>query len=351
MPNDLLEIGQLIGESPCFLAEVRKLPRVAQCDASVLIAGETGTGKELCAKAIHSLSPRSGGCFTPLNCGAVPVDLLENELFGHERGAFTGAALARTGLIHETQGGTLFLDEIDCLPSAAQVKLLRLLQEKEYRPLGSGKMRQADIRVIAATNVDLQEALNQGRLRRDLYYRLNIFSLTLPPLRERLQDIPLLARHFLAKYSTRFCKSVKDFAVDAMKKLLLHPWPGNVRELEHVVERATALTNEPVIQAADIDLPHTTDGHVPESFQEAKARMIAQFERTYVQGLLLTHQGNITRAAEAAQKNRRAFWELIRKHRIDAHSFRCVPQVNQGIHAPSPGQNYPGNFPRGNVAR
>ena len=236
-------LKQMIGESPSFLSEIKKIPVLAKSDAIVFITGETGTGKELCARAIHYLSPRSRSPFMPINCGAIPVDLVENELFGHEKGAFTGASETRTGLIAEAEGGTIFLDEIDCLPLAAQVKLLRFLQEKEYRPLGSKKMKKADVRLLAAMNIDPQEAVAAGRLRQDLYYRLNVIPLVIPPLRERREDIPLLARHFLLKYAVQFNKPMADFSAEAMQLLQLYDWPGNVRELEHHVERAVVLSD------------------------------------------------------------------------------------------------------------
>ena len=289
---------------------------------NVLISGETGTGKELCARAIHYLSPRAGRPFITVNCGAIPVELVENELFGHERGAFTDASTAQGGLIHEAEGGTLFLDEIACLPLLAQVKLLRFLQDKEYRRLGSPKTQQGDVRVVAAMNIDLEEAVREGKLRQDLYYRLNIIPLVLPPLRERREDIPLLARYFLAKYAARLNKDVTDCSPDVMQLLVLYEWPGNVRELEHTIERAVVLSEQAVIHKADIILPRVAAAAHQDSFQEAKAKVIAQFERTYIQGLLLAHQGNITKAARAAQKNRRAFWQLMRKHLLDAHSFK-----------------------------
>jgi DNA-binding NtrC family response regulator len=320
--KEKLGLKQLVGESPAFLAEIKKIPLLAKCDASVLISGETGTGKELCARAIHYLSPRASHPFIPVNCGAIPTELVENELFGHERGAFTGASTSQFGVIHEADGGTLFLDEIDCLPLLAQVKLLRFLQEKEYRPLGCTKMCKVDVRVITATNIDFEEAVRVGRLRQDLYYRLNVIPLVLPPLRERREDIPLLARHFLAKYAAEFDKPMTDFSLDAMQKLVLYDWPGNVRELEHVVERAVVLSEQAVIRGAGIVLPRLEATACQESFQKAKAKVVAQFERTYIQGLLLAYQGNITKAAQAAQKNRRAFWQLMRKHQIDAHSFK-----------------------------
>jgi DNA-binding NtrC family response regulator len=315
----------LIGDSPAFLEAIHKVALVARCDASVMISGETGTGKDLFAQGIHQLSPRSSGPFIPVNCGAIPMELAENELFGHERGAYTGASDSRSGLIEEADGGTLFLDEIDCLPLLSQVKLLRFLQEKEYRPLGSAKCRQANVRVVTATNVDVEKAVRNGKLRQDLYYRLNMIPIILPPLRERRDDITLLATHFMDKYATEFKKSANCFSPDALHKLLLYDWPGNVRELEHVVGRAVALSEQHIIREVDIDLPSTETNAKQVSFQQAKAKIVAQFERTYLQGLLLAHQGNITKAAHAAQKDRGAFWHLLRKHRIDVEQFRHKP--------------------------
>ncbi|MBS1789201.1 MAG: sigma-54-dependent Fis family transcriptional regulator [Acidobacteria bacterium] len=319
-----LGLKQLIGESQSFRAVTEKLPSVARCDATVLISGETGTGKEMFARAIHHLSPRAHHPFIPINCGAIPTELIENELFGHERGAFTDAAVISHGLIYEADGGTLFLDEIDSLPSQAQVKLLRFLQEKEYRSLGSTKTQRADVRVIAASNLNLEEAVQFGKLRRDLYYRLNVIPLHLPPLRERREDIPLLASHFLAKYAAAFGKPSISLSPEAMQKLKLHDWLGNVRELEHIIERAIALTDHPQIQTADFLLPGETPCGCQESLKTAKARCVADFERTYIQELLLTHQGNISKAAKAAQKNRRAFWQLIQKYGIDVQKFRAT---------------------------
>jgi two-component system, NtrC family, response regulator GlrR len=310
---------QLIGESKAFRATVKRIPLIARCDASVLISGETGTGKELCARAIHYLSPRADQAFVPVNCGAIPAELVENELFGHERGAFTTAVRAQAGLVQEAIGGTLFLDEIDCLPLPSQVKLLRFLQEKEYRPLGAAKTLRADVRVVTAATVDLDEAVQTGRFRQDLYYRLNVIPIQLPPLRERVEDIPLLARHFLTRYAGEFNKSKLSFSPNALELLSQYDWPGNVRELEHLVERTVALSELEVIEGDDLNLPRKATAERPTSFREAKAR----FERTYVEDLLLAHRGNITRAAQAARKNRRAFWELIRKHHIDVQGFKA----------------------------
>jgi DNA-binding NtrC family response regulator len=316
----------LIGESPAFLKEVGKIPLLAKCGASILISGETGTGKEVCARAIHYLGPRASKPFIPVNCGAIPAELVENELFGHERGAYTGAKDSQVGLIQEADGGTLFLDEVDCLPLLAQVKLLRFLQEKEYRPLGSTKTCRADVRVTSATNRGPEEAVEAGKLRQDLYYRLNVIPLVMPPLRERREDIPLLARHFLAKYAAEFDRNVTDFTEETIRRLVSYDWPGNVRELEHVVVRAVVLCTQTSIRDEDIFLPMRDAAASQESFQGAKNRIIAEFEKSYVERALLMSHGNISRAARAAKKSRRAFWELIRKHHIDVKTLKLHAQ-------------------------
>jgi DNA-binding NtrC family response regulator len=320
-----LGLAQLIGESPAFMEELRKIPAVATCDAGVLLLGETGTGKEGFARAIHSLSPRASWQFVPVDCGAIPVDLVENELFGHERGAYTGASRSQFGVIHQADGGTLFLDEIGCLPILAQVKLLRFLEEKEYRPLGSSKTSAANVRVIAAANNSLEEDVKAGGFRQDLYYRLNIVPFTLPPLRKRRDDIPLLARHFLSRYGTSYNKVISDLLPDALHKLVAYDWPGNVRELEHTIERAVVYSDQEFIRGKDIVLPASEIPACEQSFQQAKTEMVAKFEKRYIEELLLAYDGNISKSARAAQKNRRAFWQLIRKHRIDVRSFR--PEV------------------------
>ena len=315
-------VSELVGENQKFLQEIEKIPLIAKCEASVLISGETGTGKELCARAIHYLSSRSRQAFIPVNCGAIPADLVENELFGHEPGAFTGAKTSRSGLIQEADGGTLFLDEIDCLPPVSQVKLLRFLQEKEFRSLGSTKICKANVRIIAATNADCEEALRSGTLRRDLYYRLNVIPLNLPSLRERGEDVLLLARHFLVKHGAELNKQIAGFSINAIRKLYFYEWPGNVRELEHIIMRAVVLCDQKIIRANDIALLAHRDPGLSESFQEAKDRIVADFEKTYIRSLLLTCSGNISEAARMARKNRRAFWELIRKHHISTKSLR-----------------------------
>lgn len=316
-----LGMKKIVGQSSVFLEELEKIPLISKTDAVVLISGESGTGKELFARAIHYLGPRSGKQFVPVNCGAIPTDLVENELFGHEQGAFTGASSSKRGLIHEADGGTVFLDEIDCLPLRMQVKLLRLLQEKEYRPLGSVKMRKANIRVVSATNVDLRKAMNQGRFRTDLFYRLNVIPIVLPPLRDRKEDIPLLADHFLAKFMSDSNPLFKNLTPEALQKLVVYNWPGNVRELENILERASVLCQSGIIGPDQILIEAESDS-ARETFKEAKDRHVGQFEKNYIETLLIAHKGNITRAADAANKNRRAFWQLMRKHRINAKRFK-----------------------------
>jgi two-component system response regulator GlrR len=312
----------LIGQSCAFRAQANRIPLAASCDAGVLIIGKTGTGKELFARAIHQLSPRVNKPFIAVNCGAIPVDLAENELFGHEQGAFTGASKSQPGLVQEADGGTLFLDEIAGLHPLVQVKLLRFLQEKEYRPLGSTKARSVDVRVIGAANVDLEQLVAVGKFRTDLFYRLNILSFQLPPLAERPEDIPLLAFHFLAEYSSRFGRTITSFSTGSMQKLMRYDWPGNVRELEYSIERSVVFCQGNVIQETDILLPGHDDASQQGSFKEAKAAQIAQFERTYLLDVLGSCNGNITQAARIARKNRRAFWQLVRKHKIDVKQFR-----------------------------
>ena len=319
-----LGLTHFVGTSPAFLAEIRKIPLVTQCKVGALILGETGTGKEVFARAIHDLSPRADKPFVAVDCGAIPVELAENELFGHERGAYTGASRAQFGLIHEADGGTLFLDEIPSLPLLVQAKLLRFLDEQEYRSLGSTKTCKANVRVIAATNIPLEKAVKAGVFREDLYYRLNIIPFTLPALRDRREDILVLARHFMAKYGSSYGRHMTEFRPNAVQKLLHYEWPGNVRELEHAIERAVLFSDEELICQKDILLPQDNDSGDPHTFQEAKAEVIARFEKTYIEGLLIAYSGNISNAARAAQKNRRAFWELIRKHQIDVQPFRST---------------------------
>jgi DNA-binding NtrC family response regulator len=252
------------------------------------------------------------------------VDLVENELFGHERSAFTGATSAEPGLITEAEGGTLFLDEVDSLPLAAQAKLLRFLETREYRRLGSSQLRRGAVRIVAATNCILEQAMSSGRFRRDLYYRLNVVQLLLPPLRERQEDIPLLAHHFLERYAREFDRALTGFSLEALQLLQHHHWPGNVRELENTVQRAVILAEggDGMVVAGDVNLHNEADRADPESFKVAKRRAVAAFERRYVEGMLALCFGNVSHAARTARKDRRSFWALVKKHGIDVQRFR-----------------------------
>jgi two-component system, NtrC family, response regulator GlrR len=318
-----VHLRDFIGHSPAFMKQIAKLPTFAGCDAGVLIQGETGTGKELCAQAIHYLSARASRAWIAVNCGAIPIELIESELFGHVRGAYTTAHTAREGLVTQAEGGTLFLDDIDCLPNSAQAKLLRFLQEREYRTLGANAVRRADVRVIAASNHDLAMLCARGEFRRDLYFRLNILTLRLPPLRERREDIPELTRHLIARLARKLARPAPSLSPPALRRLLAHEWPGNVRELEHVIERSLVLGRGATIGAQDIDIGGTSEETgAGESFQSAKDRVVERFERAYIEQLLMTFEGNITHAAQGAKKNRRAFFELMRKHGIEPQRFR-----------------------------
>ncbi|MBI3157433.1 MAG: sigma-54-dependent Fis family transcriptional regulator [Burkholderiales bacterium] len=307
-----------------------RLVAIAGCDAHVLIQGETGTGKEVCAQAVHYLSARASHPCVAVNCGGIPADLVEDELFGHVRGAYTTALVARRGLVREAEGGTLFLDDVDCLPLAAQAKLLRFLQELEYRPVGANAVMHADVRVIAASNRDLHALALSGAFRQDLYFRLNVLRLSLPPLRQRREDTVLLAEQFLREFALRFERPARRFSAGAIQRLLAHGWPGNVRELRHLIERAVLLAPGVELQSADLEFegddapPPAVDG---ESFHGAKQRVVRDFERGYIEQLLDASGGNIAEAARAAKKDRRAFFELMRKHRIDAGRFRDPRQA------------------------
>jgi DNA-binding NtrC family response regulator len=317
----------LVGESRNFRQIIEKIPLLAQPDAAVLILGETGTGKELVARAIHSQSSRRQKPFIPVNCGALPEHLFENELFGHAKGAFTDASSAEKGLVTEAEGGTLFLDEIDALSLASQIKLLRFLQFREYRPLGSAKSRIADVRILAATNADLWQYVQAKSFREDLYHRLNVLSLEIPPLRDRFEDILLLATHFLMLYREQYGREPMRFSPPARQNLLTYTWPGNVRELEGVVQRAVILAPTPVLEPEHIDLPSTNNGnngYKPTSFHVAKALAIERFEQTYLVELMAEHQGNISQAAKTSGKDRRTLQRLLQKYNLRREPFVCA---------------------------
>ena len=238
---------QVIGNSPALEAVLEQVERVAPTDSTVLIQGETGTGKELIARAIHNISSRCGRLFAKLNCAAIPLDLLESELFGHEKGAFTGAIAQKIGRFELADKGTLFLDEIGDIPPALQPKLLRVLQEQEFERLGSTRTHQVDVRLVAATNRDLTEMVNRGEFRSDLYYRLNVFPVLLPPLRERREDIPALVTHFVEIFGQRMSRPIEEIPQETMSALSSYQWPGNIRELQNLIERAVILSNDGVL--------------------------------------------------------------------------------------------------------
>ena len=311
----------MIGCSDAIRATLLQVRRVAASEAPVLIEGETGSGKELAARAIHYWGVRRAGPFVPVNCGALPDHLLEAELFGHERGAFTDAKLARRGLVAEANGGTLFLDEVDALSAKAQVTLLRFLQDQRYRPLGSSRELSSNVRLIAATNQSLADATQQGRFRCDLMYRLKILYVDLPPLRQRDGDPELLARHFVAQLCAKYRLPAKHFDAATLGWIRAHDWPGNVRELENWVHRELLMTDGPTIHASVVfGTPSGSPAGMPD-FQHAKAAAVRQFEYDYVLAAMRKSGGNVTRAAQMAGKERRAFGKLIKKHGIDRQSL------------------------------
>lgn len=326
----------LIGTSQCFLEVKGKIPLLGKSKSTVLISGETGTGKELFARALHYSGERRGKPFVPVNCAALPDHLVENELFGHSKGAFTGALVEKHGLFHEADGGTLFLDEINSLNIAAQSKLLRVLQDQEFRPLGSTKSRAVDVKIVVATNTDLRYLVEARQFREDLFYRLNVLAVVLPPLRDRKEDIPELARHFVKRSAKEFAKGAVLLSPDAIKKMVNYAWPGNVRELQSVMHRAVAMAMGDALQAQDLDLPDleplglaetvVSEGMVTNQggFQAMKAKVIDEFERAYLCQILSAHQGNISQAARAAKKERRAFQRLLHTHGLDRHTFSAA---------------------------
>jgi two-component system response regulator GlrR len=298
-----------------LLAEARL---VAQGDASVLLRGDSGTGKELLARAIHRASRRARQPFVAVNCGAIPEALLESELFGHVKGAFTDAVANHKGLFQAADGGTLLLDEIGDMPPALQVKLLRVLQEKAVRPLGSSQSIPVDVRIISATHRDLETAMAQGQFREDLYYRLNVVTLQLPTLAERREDIALLANHFLSTLAAKYGKRSSGFAPEALKALTLASWPGNVRQLYNVVEQVCALSTTPLVSLALVQRALRTPSVEVLSFAEARQR----FEREYLVGLLKMTDGNVADAARLAQRNRTEFYRLLQKHDLTPGLFK-----------------------------
>jgi transcriptional regulator with PAS, ATPase and Fis domain len=318
----------VVGNSPVMRAAAERVSLIAETDVTCLVMGETGTGKELFARGIHYLSARKDGPFVPVNCGAVPDQLFENELFGHVRGAYTDARSDERGLLAYAESGTLFLDEVDAISPNGQVKLLRVLQEREYRPVGSARMVPANVRIVAATNSNLYHAVQSHRFREDLYFRLNILGLTIPPLRERLEDIPALVDHYIREYATMHNRRARPIESSAIDRLTKYHWPGNVRELQAVMQRVVLTAKGNSITAADLDLP---DGEPAAERQltlkDAKTAAVAHFERSYLYSVLRRCAGNVTQAAKMAGKERRSFQRLLRKHSITVVPFKTNQQA------------------------
>ncbi|GHF78787.1 sigma 54-interacting transcriptional regulator [Thalassotalea marina] len=309
---------QIISRSAVMTSLLQQAQQVAQSDFSVLINSQSGTGKELLAKAIHLASERHDHPFTAINCAAIPEQLLESELFGHKKGAFTGAEQNHVGLFEASDGGTLFLDEIGDMPMNFQVKLLRALQEREIRPVGSTSSIPVDVRIIAATHQNLQKAIANNEFREDLYYRLNVVELSLPPLSDRREDIPLLANHFLQLCNQNTKRPINGFTKEAMEQLISAPWPGNIRQLQNVIEHSVALSTEPLISETLVrNALRDRTSQLP-SFQEARDH----FEHEYLSKLLKITAGNVSQAARIAQRNRTEFYKLLNKHHLDASKFR-----------------------------
>jgi two-component system response regulator GlrR len=322
---EALAIRRLRGADPVLERVKRQILLVAKTDITVLVTGETGTGKELVAQAIHYLSDRADQPFLPVNCAAIPGDLFENELFGHQRGAFTDARDHQPGLVAEAEGGTLFLDELNALAPSAQAKLLRFMEDRSYRPLGSSCSLRANVRVLAATNVDLRQLVRAGTLREDLFYRFNVVPLHVPPLRERGTDVVLLAEYFLRLYGQDDARwGFSPRTLDALRR---YAWPGNVRELQNVLQHAVLMNSPKLIEPEDLPIPDQGETASPGdgSLRAAKLQTIAEFECRYLQKMLQAHRGNITQAAKASGQDRRTFRRLIKKHGLERSVYASAP--------------------------
>jgi DNA-binding NtrC family response regulator len=316
---------QVVGTSPAMEAVFDLVRKAARSDANILIQGESGTGKELIARAIHAQSPRAEEVFVPLDCAALPDTLLESELFGHERGAFTGADRTKPGMIEVADRGTLFLDEIGELPQALQAKLLRALQERQIRRVGATRFVNVDVRLVSATNRDIVELVRKGQFREDLFYRVNVIRIALPPLKERTGDVALLTHHFLRRYGRNRDHPLDGIEPDALARLEAYPWPGNVRELQNVIERACVLADEPMVRVRDLPDYVRGRGHPAPAIPgkdlplaEAREAWLGAFAHEYLTDLLRRHAGNITQAAKTAGVDRKTLHRLLAKHGIKA---------------------------------
>ncbi len=308
----------IIGVSPGIRKVIDEVGMVAKSDVSVIIYGESGTGKEIAARTIHRFSSRKAGPFVTINCAALPENLLENELFGHVKGAYTGAHISRKGLFEEASGGTLFLDEIGEIPPSIQVKLLHVLQSHEFKRVGDTKTLHVDLRTIFATNRDLTQLMRAGTFREDLFYRINVVPITIPPLRERNEDIPLLVNHFLRLFSAELGKQVEGFTAEAMQKLMRYDWPGNIRELQNKIKQGIVTATDSLVTERDILLAEGTMAQrqvdLAQPFAKLKRKVIAAFESDYLEALLKSCDGNISKAARRAGMHRKNLYLLLKKH-------------------------------------
>jgi DNA-binding NtrC family response regulator len=325
---------EMVGSSPKMLKVFQTMGIIAKAHVTVLITGESGTGKDLAARAIHKLSQRANGPFVAVNCPNLPENILESELFGYKKGAFTHAIQDRKGLFREAEGGTIYLDEIGDISPTLQTKLLRVLQDKEIRPLGQNKSVKVNVRIIASTNRDLEAKIKDGSFREDLFYRLNVLSLEMPPLRERTEDLPLLVEYLLAKFVREFNKSPKTIAIELMSKFMSYNWRGNVRELENVISRAVLLTSGDIIRPEDVDwLPDPADDclmpkdFMEMSYKDAKARVLERFNLEYISGLLHRNNSNVTRAAKECGLERQALQQVMRRYGIKSKAFQSDEDV------------------------
>ncbi|PIE42168.1 MAG: two-component system response regulator GlrR [Gammaproteobacteria bacterium] len=325
--KDSLIDQSIITRSPKMYRVIDQARLVAKSDVSVLISGESGTGKELLAQTIHRVSQRADKPFIPINCGAMPEDLLESELFGHKKGAFTGATADSQGLFMAAEGGTLFLDEVGDMPMTLQVKLLRVLQERQIRAVGSTQFHEVDVRVLAATHKDLLQEVEEGRFREDLYYRLNVVNLSLPGLSERQEDIPLLINHYLKVIAERTGQPEKRLAKDALAVMLQYSWPGNVRQLTNVIEQVVALSTSPVVSSQLVEDAVRYQGDSILPLTQAKR----QFEKEYVEQLLRTTNGNMSLAAKLAQRNRSDFYKILKRHHLDPDTYKHERKPSEDI--------------------
>ena len=327
---------EMVGASAEMRKVFQSVQLIAQTDTTVLITGESGTGKDMAAKAIHKLGSRSKGPFVAVNCPNLPENILESELFGYKKGAFTHATRDKKGLFWEAQGGTIYLDEIGDISPTLQTKLLRVLQDKEIRPLGETKSSKVDVRIVASTNRDLEAKIKDNSFREDLFYRLNVISLRMPPLRERMEDVPLLVDHFLNRFRKEFNKGAKTVSAELLGLLMSHPWHGNIRELQNTMSRAVPLSPGEVINPEDLDwVPLAHDkcvmaaiaGDLP--YKEAKALVLERFNRDYISALLVRHSRNVTKAAKAGGLERQALQQIMRRYGITSADFRPDPPASE----------------------